>query len=237
MKKACLFIEYNLNNKIFDLDDKTVNRDNFAYSFYLLKKNFLDYNFDLSTKDINSIEDSSIILYFDMPKKMPEQKDIHKSYLIINECEIIVPQNWNIDNHKYFNKIFTWNDKFVDNKKYFKLNFSHLIPKIINKDLSKKEKLCTLISGNKSVNAPLELYSERKKAIRWFEKYHPQDFDFYGMGWERGEYTGPKFLKHLNKYGLFNKKFPSYQGIVENKKNILEKYKFAICYENAKDIP
>ena len=29
-------------------------------------------------------------------------------------------------NHKYFNKIFTWDDKIIDNKKYFKINFSHL---------------------------------------------------------------------------------------------------------------
>ena len=81
------------------------------------------------------------------------------------------------EKHKYFNKIFTWHDELVDNKKYFKLNFSHLFPKSINKDLSKKQKLCTLIAGNKRVKHSLELYSKRVEAIRWFEKNHPEDFD------------------------------------------------------------
>ncbi len=49
-------------------------------------------------------------------------------YLLIFESEIIRPDNWNIESHKYFRKIFTWADKYVDNKKYFKLNFSSKIP-------------------------------------------------------------------------------------------------------------
>ena len=35
---------------------------------------------------------------------------------------------------------------------------------------------------------------------------------------------------------FFAHKFPSYQGKVASKKEVLEKYKFAICYENARDI-
>jgi hypothetical protein len=31
----------------------------------------------------------------------------------------------------------------------------------------------------------LELYSKRVEAIKWFEKNHPEDFDFYGIGWDR----------------------------------------------------
>lgn len=239
MKKISFYLDYHLNNKIFDINDTTVNRDNFAYSYFKLKDVFLEYGYDLSTCDINSIEESEIVIYNDMPKVLPKKADVQKSYLIIFESELIRPDNWNLENHKYFHKIFTWNDTFVDNKKYFKINFSHLFPSNINKDLSKKEKLCTLIAGNKLVKHPLELYSKRVEAIQWFEQKHPEDFDFYGMGWDA--YTAKnKYLRYFLRKTMLNKllkpNFPSYKGKVDSKKATLEKYKFAICYENAKDI-
>jgi hypothetical protein len=36
---------------------------------------------------------------------------------------------------------------------------------------------------------------------------------------------------------LTGETYPSYKGMVDNKKKVMEKYKFSICYENAKDIP
>lgn len=35
---------------------------------------------------------------------------------------------------------------------------------------------------------------------------------------------------------MFKLNFPSYRGKVDSKKEVLEKYRFAICYENARDI-
>lgn len=242
MIKASFYLNFYLRNKVFDINDIHVNRDNYAYSYFKLKDVFLENGIDLSTYDINTIEESLIVIYNDMPKVLPNEKDIHKSYLLLFESELIKPKNWDLEKHKYFNKIFTWDDRIIDNRKYFKINFSHLIPKNINKDLSKKEKLCTLIAGNKKVNHPLELYSKRVEAIRWFEKNYPKDFDFYGIGWD--EYApsnkyiryGFKKLKLSKLFQLLKPNFPSYRGKVDSKKEVLEKYKFAICYENARDI-
>ena len=225
-------------NKIFDLNNK-LNRDNCFFPFFILKYTFLQNGIDLSTYDINSIDDSKIVIYNDMPKVLPNEVDIEKSYLILFESEPIKPENWDLKKHKYFNKIFTWDDRIIDNKKYFKINFSHLFPESINKDLSKKKKLCTLIAGNKKVNHPLELYSKRVEAIQWFEKEHIDDFDFYGIGWD--EFTpSNKYIRYFFRKSklskLFKPNFPSYKGKVDSKKDVLEKYKFAICYENARDI-
>lgn len=239
MQKVSFYLNSNLNNKIFDLNDSSINRDNFAYSYYQLKETFLKNNFDFSTVDINSIEKSQAIIYNDMPKVLPKLKDIHKSYLLIFESELISPANWDFSKHQFFNKIFTWNDTLVDNKKYFKINFSHLFPKSINKDLSKKEKLCTLIAGHKMVKHPLELYSKRIEAIRWFEKHHLEDFDFYGIGWDKYQPTNKfvrSLLKRIRIAKFFKPNYHNYKGAVNSKKEVLEKYKFAICYENAKDI-
>ena len=67
------------------------------------------------------------------------------------------------------------------------------------------------------------------------------DFDLYGIGWDEYKFTGPRIIRVLNKIKPLTKllapKFPSYQGVVNEKKLTLEKYKFCICYENARDIP
>jgi len=231
---------YFQKNRLFDLSDPISNRDNCLLPFALLKEQLKHCSVDLATSDIHSIEESDVVIYNEMPMTLPRLGTQHKSYLLLFESELIRPENWNLDNHNKFDKIFTWHDDYVDNKKYFKINFSHEIPTSIHK-CSHKEKLCCLIAGNKKVQHPLELYSKRTEAIRWFEGYHPEDFDLFGMGWNEYRFTGSKLMRGLNRLKplthLMAEKYPSYQGSVENKKDTLEKYKFSICFENAKDIP
>lgn len=246
MKKASLVVSRNLqNNVIFDKNSK-LNRDDIFDKYINLKLEFKGFGYDLSTNDLNKVSESDVVLYFDMPRELPKG-NAYRSYLILVESSLIREDNYYKDSHECFNKIFTWDDSLVDNQKYFKLNFAHLFPSSINKDSSKKEKLCVLISGNKSSpkKDERELYSKRKEAIRWFEKNHPGDFDLYGVGWDRHKFSGSKIKRGLNllpllgaAYALIaNKTYPSYKGKVENKIIIMEKYKFSICYENAKNIP
>ncbi len=241
MKKAALVVnDYYNTNRFFEINNPEINRDNCLYPNYLLRKEFFKNNYDLSTSDINKIQDSEIILYFDMPAVLPALEEIDYSYLIILECEVIIPENWNFEKHKYFKKIFTWNDKIIDNKKYFKINFSQKIPSELNFSLLNKNKFCVIIAGNKYYRHPLELYSKRLDAIKWFEKYHPDKFDLYGIGWDKYVFYGnPKIYKWLGKYlvkKLFPQNFSSYRGKIASKLEVLKKYKFAICFENARDI-
>lgn len=251
MKKACLVVsDYLVGNKIFN---SSLHRDNFVDRFVQLKKAFELKGYDLSTQDINSISDSEFVIYAsNIPKIMPSIECIKKSYLILSESAFIRPDNYDIEKHIYFNKIFTWSDELVDGNKYIKLNYAHSFPDRINKELMNKKKLCVLIAGNKKPQAKLtqeilglDLYNEREKAIRWFEKNHLDDFDLYGVGWDKYKFSGPKIIRVLNRVPLLpvlipkltGRSYVSYKGMVENKKPIMEKYKFSICYENARDIP
>ncbi|CAA6819115.1 MAG: putative fucosyl transferase [uncultured Sulfurovum sp.] len=245
MKKASLVVsEYLQGNVIFD---ENAHRDNIFDRFTKLKKAFEEYGYDLATHDINSIENSEIVIYAsNMPSKLPEGQEIGKSYIILSESAFIRPDNYDKNKHKHFNKIFTWADDLIDNKKYFKVNYAHLFPETINKNLENKEKLCVLISANK--NPPYsrkdDLYEKRREAIRWFEKNHLNDFDLYGVGWGKYRFNGPKYIRVFNRipylseiYGnITNQNYISYKGMVDNKKEVMESYKFSICYENAKDI-
>ena len=214
-KKATLYTSpFYLNNRQFDMSDEISNRDDCLYGFYLLKKRLEEKGIDLSTQDINPPSESQFIIYNEMPKIIGNFPDKDK-YLIIFESEVVRPDNWHKGYHKHFKKIFTWNDKWVDNKKYIKFYWFNKI--IQNLEIHKKTKFCAMIVGNKSKSHPLELYSERRKTIRWFEKNHPEDFDLYGIGWNKSQY-------------------PSYRGVVKSKREVLQKYKFSICYENVKEL-
>ncbi len=121
MIKATFFTsKFFLNNRPFDMSDEISNRDNCLYGIYLLKERFRERGINLSTQDINFPSESQIIIYSDVPgrDKILKEKDIYKSYLLIWECKVMRPINWNLKTHKYFKRIFTWNDNFIVNKKY-----------------------------------------------------------------------------------------------------------------------
>ncbi|XPV67637.1 MAG: glycosyltransferase family 10 domain-containing protein [Halarcobacter sp.] len=240
MNKKISFVQnYNLNNKIFDINDQTINRDNFGFFYYKLRETFLNNGLDLSTSDLNKPEESDIIFFNGLTQKIVHYKT-HKSYLLALESPHVDVSFNKKENHKYFNKIFTWDDRLIDNIKYFKVNYSFNIPNSIPK-LYEGKKLCTTIAGNKTANHKDELYTKRIELIRWFEDNHIDDFDLFGMGWEQRDFGSNLLGKFLNKISplkkIFYKPFPSYKGTVSSKFETLVNYKFAICYENIKDQP
>jgi alpha(1,3/1,4) fucosyltransferase len=240
MRKACLVVvpPYT-RGEIFNRQNKILNRDDCLLFFHEIQDEFKRNGIDLNTQDINSPQDCEIVIYNEMPKVLPKGSEIEKSYLLLLENELIRPDNWNLEFHKSFKKIFTWNDDFVDNKKYFKINPTYF-GRIEFVAFKEKKALCTLIAGNKRMSHPQELYSERIKAIRWFEKNHPQDFEFYGLGWDQYTFQGPMIVRALNRIPLLRKilasKWPTYRGPVKNKLAVFRQYKFSICYENAHGI-
>ncbi len=232
------------NNKMFR-DPSAPIGDDLLYPFVYLAEFAETNNIRVSTIDTEPLESYDTIVFLDFPGfKNKYFKKLIKGgfenlYLLIFESEVTRPDNWNTENHKYFKKIFTWNDEFVDNKKYFKINFSSKISTDLDFDLHKDNKLCAMIAGHKFKSHPLELYTERVKAIRWFEHNHPEDFDLYGIGWDRYYFEGA--LSKLNKFRILTRflkpTYPSYGGSVKSKRETLRKYKFSICYENARDLP
>lgn len=231
------------NNIIFDKNQIKLRVGSFD-KYYALYDEFKKYGYEIATDDINTVNESVIVLYLDMPKVLPKIQDIEKSYLLAIESSIIRPENFDGDKLKYFNKVFIWNDELVDNKNFFKINYAFKLPTVVSKNV-KKEKLCCLIVSNKNSKFKNELYSERKKLIRWFEENHPHDFDLYGIGWNEYNFSGIKLIRAFNKipiakqimFKYFGEYYASYKGKVDNKFNIMQKYKFAIAYENVKDEP
>ena len=242
MKKVSFVIDKMYHNNLVFNKEKFVNIGAGLDKYHKLYDIFKERGYEIATDDINKPGSSNIVLYLDMPKILPQIDCGHKSYLLAIESSIIKPENFDASKHDFFNKIFTWNDDIVDDKKFIKINYSFLLPQTIHKKIH-RNKLCCLIVSNKRSSFPNELYSERENIIRWFEKEYPLDFDLYGFGWNEFRFAGIKPIRALNRISvirfignkLFAKKYSSYQGKVSSKIDTMKDYRFAIAYENVKD--
>lgn len=249
MKKILLHSVSERNNDLF------INnvRDNYNQPYKFLKNQLIHDHYDLITSDQNNLDNVDYVFFFDsnsveyyyglkgffkkiygMISSKYYFRDLFKeikirnikSILFLWEAEAVMPRNWNLSLHKKFDCILTWNDNYIDNKKYFKIHWpqTNEFAEISNIPF-KDKKLLVNISMNKRSKHKNELYNERINTIQYFNNKHEHDFDLFGIGWNK-------------KQSIFNKNlvFNTYRGSVENKWDVMPKYKFAICYENIQNI-
>jgi len=226
-------------NEIFSNSrDSKINRDGYFCNLYILRTELLSFGINLSTEDIISPEEADVLLY----EGVSDDRRLNKiSYTWCLESDIVRPEDFVVNNHKEFTKVFTWSDELVkfNPTKYIKTNYSFCFPENVKIGMVGRTKLCALIAGNKFSLKDKELYSKRLEAIEWFEKKHIDDFDLYGIYWDQFYSKSKiKLFRVINRLNFLRKLIkpiprPSYKGLVETKKDVLEKYKFSICYENA----
>ncbi len=141
--------------------------------------------------------------------KFPKEKMI----LFLWEPPTVIPKIYSKKLHAAFSKVYTWDDDLVDGKKYFKFYYPvwqpmrEVLPKF------EERKLLTLLATNFAPKRPHTLYPERKKALEFFESHIPEEFEFYGRGWQASEH-------------------PCFRGYVNDKIATISQYKFSICFEN-----
>lgn len=141
--------------------------------------------------------------------KAPKEKLV----LVMWEPPSVQEELYDPKRQALFGKIFTWDDDLVDNERYFKFHYPALNPRIEEIPPFQEKKLCVMIARRLTSRHPNELYSERKRVIKFFEQKPDGEFDLYGYRWKAGKYK-------------------NYKGSVDNKLDTLKKYKFSICYEN-----
>ena len=239
------------------------NRDDCLEPFRALRDKAAEQGIELHTIDVIQKKglNPSAMLYIESLPIIPIKNC--KSYLIRFETELTVPINGDADYLNQFDGIFTWdqvllggdlrntlNQKTASTPK-FPIAYPNVLPRafivnqIVNLGFPKRDLFCVLIGSNRHANLPdaRELYSERVKAIRWFEENAPKDFALFGNGWlvpQKRQGKSGKWRYRLEKVLPFlmgKAVFPSYKGSAKSKFEVLAKARFCICYENAKDIP
>lgn len=211
--------------------------------FWKFDQEILKNKIAIKTIDLDSIGDGDSYIYIDMPYpwEMSVWKKIfahmEKNILMCFESPIVSPLSHIRTFHRFFSKIYTWDDHLIDNKKYFKLHVPQLDSHLYTKAKEfKKKKLLVLINSKKSLPfffrllslSKIDLFHERIKAIDYFDAHTPEDFSLYGKGWEKKDPF--KITEQL--FGF--KKYISYKQTIsdDSKIEVLSGYKFCICFEN-----
>ena len=119
-----IYKTFNTNNQIFDSRFYPIGQ-NLEKPYLMLRDKLNMLNITIDTLDIYPLEDYDKIIFLDFPRNTNDLEKLYlkeqEMYLIILESEIIKPDNMIQSNHKYFKKIFTWNDDIVDGIKYINL--------------------------------------------------------------------------------------------------------------------
>jgi hypothetical protein len=234
------------NNQMFENTSAGLG-DDLGYTGVHMARRFKELGIGLATIDTAPLESFDAVVFLDYPTKLnPYFRRLVKMgtipiYLALFESEAVRPDNWNRANHEPFKKVFTWHPAWADGKKYIRMWMPHKLPDPEPYAPSTAAKFCCLIASQKYTWVKQELYSERLRAIRWFEKNHPEEFDLYGQRWDRYYLKGRLSLLNpvlARVYKQFpwlprHRPFPSARGDVPAKRPVMRQYKFSICYENA----
>lgn len=217
-----VYITPGLWGDLFAIDNPTFNRDDCLQPTYQMRAQLgaLGYTVE-QVSSAKGVHPKAPLLYFDVPSSQAELQELikhphDKRILFLWEPPSVIPHNFDTRLHALFNRVYTWADDLIDNKKYFKLHYPIFRPMLSDIVPFEQKKLCTMIACNKHSRHPQELYTERRNIIDFFEQYHPEDFVLYGRGW--------------------NPQYKTYQGSIEKKEDYLKLFKFCICYENMKGI-
>lgn len=213
--------ENELNDQIFYVPDENGEVVPTPSAAYLMAKEFERLGHEIHTIDL--FPDLSKVDYFLLyiidwrwVKKIVsaglEGRMVYCNAEPPSVCALNSPEGFKVLK-RYFPYIMTWNPDWVDNKRIFQRCIPYYFDFRPCQTAFENRKLITAISANKISRWPDELYSEREKAYSFFEREYPDDFDFYGMGWEGTRHS-------------------CYRGRIRDKKEIFHKYKFAVCYEN-----
>lgn len=154
--------------------------------------------------------------------------------LLMFEPPNVCARNWDLGEHNKFDRIFTWDPMLINNNKYVQIYLPS--PELYSRPRSvpfSEKKLIIDISSNKKNCHENSLSKLRYDTITYFAKHHPNEFDLYGYGWN------PNLLQWLFMQVKGSKTFlgkvGNYRGPIQNKSEVLPKYKFSICFENIKN--
>src|SRR3989344_757408 len=102
-------------NKLFGKTNESPTPSSLVPAFYFLKEELEKRGHKVSTTDLDDIKNFDAIVFVEFPgtqnacfKQARENgKDL---YLIAYESPVIVPENFDPENLKYFKKVFAWSD-------------------------------------------------------------------------------------------------------------------------------
>ena len=165
---------------------------------------------DMFTPDQH--DEGDLLILMDRPTTIKAKAP--RTIAVLYEPDTIIPNNYDKDFLDSCEKVFTWDDRLVDDKKFIKSNFTTDLQNAatiltqVTKPFDTRKLLC-LMNTYKQSSHPNTLYGKRVEAVRFFNQY-PDDFDLWGRFWQAA----------------------THKGTTDDKLKTLSNYKFCLAYEN-----
>ena len=218
------------------------NGGEFFVPWRMLQQRFAERGVALHTPDTHAGHDVT----FELHLNAQAHSRVRPAYAFIYEDPLVRPLNGDMAALATYRKVFRWN--------LTQQRLPNAVPLDYPNDLTPREVPvwagrdlhCVLIASNKALLHPdaRSLHAARVATIRAFETHDPQRFSLYGHGWDippvRPGHLG-RIEKRINEWLRrampSRNPFPSYRGKVHTKREVLDRARFCITYENSRGSP
>jgi hypothetical protein len=202
--------------------------------------------FDHYSDEINQKKYDVLIVINYISKEILSSLKIKNKYLLLCEPKAIMPSIYKREYLNNFDKIFTFNENLVDNKKFIKTRLTLTTSKYFAVLRNKKKNLSCYFVANRPSDK--SLFRFRIKLISWFNNNYSDYFHLYGKDWHflkkdtKNIYV--KIILRIINYiinilniTLINKHIIKnvYKGFSRNKIKDGSKYYFQFCIENSRE--
>jgi hypothetical protein len=218
------------------------NGGDFFVPWRMLQQRFAERGVELHTPDIHGRHDVA----FELHLNAQVHSRVRPAYTFIYEDPLVRPINGDPAALAAYRKVFTWSRAQQELPNAVPLDYPNdLTPRGVS-GWHERDLHCVLIASNKALlHADVRsLHAARVATIRAFESRAPERFSLYGPGWDippvRSGHWG-RIVKRINEWkrgaGLGRRPFPSYRGKVHTKREVLDRARFCIAYENSRGSP
>jgi hypothetical protein len=233
-------------NRLFDIDDPVLNRDDTLDPFIRLKSRIAEQGGTVDTADYlfgNDISGETKEYYslgiLENIGKLETRGDVVPRAFVIFEPPVVMPELYKVLPRLtgIFERVYLHNTngdgyslKDVDRAKLNKLFWPQPRCDVIEKywTNSERAKRVVVINGNhKPRTSQAELYSKRIEAMVGLARLGV--VDLYGRGWERWWSRESAWLPYWQNRRVL---LSIYNGTCASKHEVLSRYTFCLCFEN-----
>lgn len=224
--------------------------DDLAYPTVLLGQRLRALGHEVATLDMQPLAWFDQVFFIDYPtllnarfRRLLRERHPHV-HLFASEPPMIRSSNYSTATAARFEKVLTWRKELCA-RNPVKYTLWHLPNKYREPAAAEpfaSRKLGVMINRFMAFHDPRELFSERVRAVRWFEAHAPQDFDLFGSDWDKPLFSGRLAKVNLPLRLMYRRiaplrrlklaRYPSFRGPVASKNETLRQYRFCFAYEN-----
>lgn len=248
MQRATLVVQRIRDNRVFE-PGAGPNGGDFFLPWRTLRDAFAQAGYLLNTPDINRGQAVVFELHLNAQRRVPvAAAPGTPCYAYLYEDPLVRPLNADRAQLARYCQLWAWDETLIDGRHVHELEYPNdlrlrNVPGWADRDL-----FCVLLASNKALRRPdpRALHGQRLAVIDGLQTLLPQGFHLYGRGWgipavQPGAWGRIAKRWHEWRYraapASSRPPFPSWRGAVQHKAQVLDRARFAICYENSRGNP